>query len=197
MENSRRGIPSKYPVNAYRMYHLFKHASNRVSPTYSHSKTASLSQAEYLKERTQREVSAPKPVLAVWRGKAWQRWGWAHTLHCGSQHSTVSDVTSLSSPQVLNCFLIDNNGFILVSKRPPEVRVHERRRGGCMVCSLNTSEAQPCYKGGQVVVTLSCMVRGQHILGKAGVCDDKEGTGHVIHLFPFLLRMWLGQAIHL
>jgi len=58
-----------------------------------------------------------------------------------------------------------------------------------MVCSLNTSEAQPCYKGGQVVVTLSCMVRGQHILGKAGVCDDKEGTGHVILLFPFLLRM--------
>uniref|UniRef100_A0A8C2U9Y9 Calcium voltage-gated channel auxiliary subunit alpha2delta 4 n=1 Tax=Coturnix japonica TaxID=93934 RepID=A0A8C2U9Y9_COTJA len=43
-----------------------------------------------------------------------------HASLCRSQNSTVSDVTSLSSPQLLNCFLIDNNGFILVSKRPPE-----------------------------------------------------------------------------
>lgn len=65
MENSRRGIPSRHPVSAYSMYHLFKSGSNCVSPTYSHSMTASLSQAEYLKMGKQREVSAPKPVLAV------------------------------------------------------------------------------------------------------------------------------------
>lgn len=64
MKNSRR-IPSKYPVNAYRMYHLFKSGSNCASSTYSHSKTASLSQAEYLKKGKKREVSAPKPVLAA------------------------------------------------------------------------------------------------------------------------------------
>uniref|UniRef100_A0A8B9VWA1 Calcium voltage-gated channel auxiliary subunit alpha2delta 4 n=1 Tax=Anas zonorhyncha TaxID=75864 RepID=A0A8B9VWA1_9AVES len=40
----------------------------------------------------------------------------------GSHRCAISDVASLSSPQVLNCFLIDNNGFILISKRPAEVR---------------------------------------------------------------------------
>uniref|UniRef100_A0A8B9CIW8 Calcium voltage-gated channel auxiliary subunit alpha2delta 4 n=1 Tax=Anser brachyrhynchus TaxID=132585 RepID=A0A8B9CIW8_9AVES len=59
--------------------------------------------------------------------------------HSRSHHYAISDVASLSSPQVLNCFLIDNNGFILISKRPAEVREHRRRRGGWLHCSILTA----------------------------------------------------------
>uniref|UniRef100_A0A8B9W3B3 Calcium voltage-gated channel auxiliary subunit alpha2delta 4 n=1 Tax=Anas zonorhyncha TaxID=75864 RepID=A0A8B9W3B3_9AVES len=58
----------------------------------------------------------------------------------GSHRCAISDVASLSSPQVLNCFLIDNNGFILISKRPAEVREHKRRRGGPI-----SQGRCPCY----------------------------------------------------
>uniref|UniRef100_A0A8B9Q4U8 Calcium voltage-gated channel auxiliary subunit alpha2delta 4 n=1 Tax=Apteryx owenii TaxID=8824 RepID=A0A8B9Q4U8_APTOW len=42
----------------------------------------------------------------------------------------IFNVASLSSLQILNCFLIDNNGFILISKRPAEctlTRVSQRQ----------------------------------------------------------------------
>uniref|UniRef100_A0A8C0BTQ3 Calcium voltage-gated channel auxiliary subunit alpha2delta 4 n=1 Tax=Buteo japonicus TaxID=224669 RepID=A0A8C0BTQ3_9AVES len=39
-----------------------------------------------------------------------------------AMEKAVFNVASLSSLQILNCFLVDNNGFILVSKRPAEVR---------------------------------------------------------------------------
>lgn len=107
-----------------------------------------------------------------------------------SHRCAISDVASLSSPQVLNCFLIDNNGFILISKRPAEVREHKRRRGGCSACSWITQQSwwKPVrctgVTGAQGVMKLSCVVRGclqaqwQHILGQEGVWEEISPLPH-------------------
>lgn len=47
-------------------------------------------------------------------------------------------LTSRVSPQDLACFVIDNNGFIVISERPQEVSARATESGGTHVTPLPT-----------------------------------------------------------